>query len=166
MSRFCHGGCLGHPPVLLTAGFTLNSLAMAVPTNQSDTSAPAEIHDPWMAKFLTHLAADRGASVYTQRNYAQALHEFYRWQVEERGGEPQWDTLQRDDFRGYLRFLGRGRLSRAATRLRFSALRTFYKFLMRHGAVAELPIKNISLPKLEKRLPRLGKIKRLDWSDQ
>ena len=127
---------------------------MAVRVNQSEQSPQPEIHDPWMEKFLTHLAADRGASVYTQRNYTQALSEFYRWQVDERGGEPQWDTLQRDDFRGYLRFLGRGQLSRAAIRLRFSALRTFYKFLMRHGAVAELPIKNISLPKLEQRLPR------------
>ncbi len=38
--------------------------------------------------------------------------------------------------------------------LRFSALRTFYKFLIRHGVVESLPIKNLSLPKLEKRLPR------------
>ena len=45
-------------------------------------------------------------------------------------------------------------LSRAATQLRFSALRTFYKFLIRHGVVESLPIKNLSLPKLEKRLPR------------
>jgi len=33
-------------------------------------------------------------------------------------------------------------------------LRTFYRFLIRHGIVESLPIKNISLPKLEKRLPR------------
>ena len=57
-------------------------------------------------------------------------------------------------FRSYVRFLGRNKLSRAATQLRFSALRTFYKFLIRHGAVESAPIKNLSLPKLEKRLPR------------
>jgi integrase/recombinase XerC len=45
-------------------------------------------------------------------------------------------------------------LSRAATSLRFSALRTFYKFLVRRGVVEQTPIKNIILPKLEKRLPR------------
>ncbi|HEX4349199.1 MAG TPA: tyrosine-type recombinase/integrase, partial [Verrucomicrobiae bacterium] len=49
---------------------------------------------------------------------------------------------------------GRNHLSRSATQLRFSALRTFYKFLIRHGAVETMPIKNLSLPKLEKRLPR------------
>ena len=119
--------------------------------------APAgnrEIHDKWMAKFFTHLATDRGASVFTQRNYRQALTEFARWHWEERKAPAVWDQLQRDDFRGYVRFLGRNHLSRAATQLRFSALRTFYKFLIRHGEVETMPIKNLSLPKLEKRLPR------------
>jgi integrase/recombinase XerC len=117
-------------------------------------SSPSEIRDPWIKKFLTHLATDRGASAYTQRNYQQALNEFARWHLEERTSSAVWDKLQRDDFRSYLRYLGRKQLSRAATQLRFSALRTFYRFLMRHGVVEILPIKNLSLPKLEKRLPR------------
>jgi len=62
--------------------------------------------------------------------------------------------LQRDDFRSYLRFLGRHNLGRAAIQLRFSALRTFYRFLVRHGGLAGSPIKNIALPKLAKRLPK------------
>ena len=122
--------------------------------NPEPASRPPEIRDTWIKKFLVHLATDRGASAYTQRNYQQALNEFARWHLEERTSSAVWDKLQRDDFRSYLRYLGRNNLSRAATQLRFSALRTFYKFLMRHGLVEVLPIKNISLPKLEKRLPR------------
>ncbi|HEX3799878.1 MAG TPA: tyrosine recombinase XerC [Verrucomicrobiae bacterium] len=110
--------------------------------------------DQGIQKFLAHLATDRGASIYTQRNYRQALVEFQRWLREERQQSPDWSALQRDDFRGYVRFLGRGKLSRAAIQLRFCALRTFYKFLIRHGAVKASPIKNLSLPKLEKRLPK------------
>lgn len=110
--------------------------------------------DKWAEKFLRHLATDRGASIYTQRNYRQALVEFQRWHQMDRHQPPSWNALQRDDFRAYLRFLGRGNLSRAAIQLRFCALRTFYKFLIRHGHVASSPIKNISLPKLEKRLPK------------
>jgi integrase/recombinase XerC len=53
-----------------------------------------------------------------------------------------------------LRFLGRHNLGRAAIQLRFSGLRTFYKFLMRQGSVSVSPIKNISLPKPGKRLPQ------------
>ena len=117
-------------------------------------TAAEETRNPWVEKFLAHLAADRGASTYTQRNYRQALVEFMRWHLEERKSPAAWDQLQRDDFRSYVRFLGRNKLSRAATQLRFSALRTFYKFLIRRGVLETMPIKNLSLPKPERRLPR------------
>ena len=110
--------------------------------------------DKQTQRFLQHLAVDRGASQYTQRNYGQALNEFCQWHVQERKEAPGWDSLQRDDFRAYLRFLGRQNLGRAAIHLRFSALRTFYKFLVRRGVVEATPIKNLSLPKIGKRLPK------------
>lgn len=125
--------------------------ATSLPPAAPKASAP---EDEWVEKFLRHLAADRGASVYTQRNYRQALEEFRRWHLKERQSLPRWEALQRDDFRGYVRFLGRGDLSRAAIQLRFCALRSFYKFLIRNGRVGASPIKNLSLPKLEKRLPK------------
>ena len=110
--------------------------------------------DDKVAEFLVHLATDRAASNYTVRNYEQALIEFTAWHRQTRGGLPDWAHLERDDFRQYLRYLGRESLGRAAIRLRFSALRSFYKFLIRRGVIAVMPIKNIQLPKLEKRLPR------------
>jgi integrase/recombinase XerC len=110
--------------------------------------------DPLVAKFLEHVAIDRGLSIYTQRNYTHALREFAAWQREVRGGNVGWAKLERDDFRAFLRALGRHNLGRAAIQLRFSALRSFYKFLIRHGAVSASPIKNLSMPKLDRRLPR------------
>lgn len=104
--------------------------------------------------FLTHLATERGASPYTQRNYRQALAEFVRWHRAERGQAPAWPALQRDDFRSYLRYLGRQNCSRAAIQLRFSALRTFYKFLVRRGVIEAMPIKGVVLPKRDGRLPQ------------
>jgi integrase/recombinase XerC len=115
---------------------------------------PPPVNDKWVNKFLQHLATDRGASVHTQRNYRQALWEFHRWHQEERHQPPLWEQLQRDDFRAYLRSLGRHDLSRPAIQLRFCALRTYYRFLIRHGTVAASPIKNLSLPKAGKRLPK------------
>jgi integrase/recombinase XerC len=113
---------------------------------------PAE--DKLIGQFLEHLAIDRGASVYTQRNYRQALLEFHAWHQDERNCSPAWSELGRDDFRAYLRFLGRHNLGRAAIQLRFCALRTFYKFLIRRGEVEVSPIKNLALPKPGKRLPQ------------
>src|SRR5208282_6654746 len=127
------------------------------------TTGPAA-DDKWVRKFLAHLATDRDASVYTQRNYRQALLEFVQWRHTERSAFADasasarpavaWEKLQRDDFRGYLRFLGRQNLGRAAIQLRFCALRTFYKFLIRHGVVGASPIKNLALPKPARRLPK------------
>jgi site-specific recombinase XerD len=107
---------------------------------------------PLVGRFLRSLAA-RGGSAYTERNYRQALAEFSVWAAEQRGGALDWTALRRDDFRYYLRFLGRGKLSRAAIQLRFSALRSFYRFLIREGVAGASPVRNLSLPKLEKRNP-------------
>jgi site-specific recombinase XerD len=129
-----------------------------------DRPAPAEppVTDEWIDSFLQHLGTERGASPYTLRNYSQALNEFVRWHQEERTVAPSWPSLQRDDFRGYLRFLGRHHLSRAAIQLRFSALRSFYKFLVRRGRVETSPIKNLALPKPAKRLPRFLTLQQLE----
>ena len=114
----------------------------------------AKFTDQHLDAFMRHLQDERGVSGYTVRNYSQTLGEFAAWHVETRKEPPAWDKLQRDDFRFYLRQLGRNQLSRAATQLRFSALRSFYKFLIRRGIVQSSPIKGIALPKQEKRLPK------------
>jgi len=107
----------------------------------------------WEEMFLAHLATARGASPYTVRNYHQALREMDQWSRDRRGAPPDWVGLSRDDFRDFLRHLGPRRLSRAGIQLRFSALRSFYKFLIQHGVVPASPIKNLSLPKIPRRLP-------------
>ena len=117
--------------------------------------------DEWMDRFLGHLRTERGVSPHTLRNYSHALNEFHRWHQEEKGAPPSWTALQRDDFRNYLRHLGRRKLGRAAVQLRFSALRTFYKFLARRGAIEHSPMKNLTMPAREKRLPRFLTVKQM-----
>jgi integrase/recombinase XerC len=111
-------------------------------------------NEPKVDAFLEHLRVERNASAYTIRNYQQALTEFQGWHETERGAPPRWKSLGRDDFRGYLRFLGRQQKSRAAITLRFSAFRSFYKFLMRRGDAQASPIKGIAMPKAARRLPK------------
>lgn len=124
--------------------------------------APAAPVDPKVEEFLAHLATDRGASEYTHRNYADALAEFRRWHVAERQTPPDWAVLQRDDFRAFLRHLSRREFSRATIHLHFSALRTFYKFLIRRSHVAASPMKNLTLPKAERRLPKFVTVEQAD----
>jgi integrase/recombinase XerC len=110
--------------------------------------------DAWVEQFLAHLATDQAASAYTQRNYRQALLGFLDWHHAERQAAPDWTTLGRDDFRSFLRSLGKRKLGRAAIALRFSALRTFYRFLLRRGVVASSPVRQVALPKPVRRLPK------------
>ncbi len=109
--------------------------------------------DPLVTAFARHLMAERGASAHTCRNYLHALHEFSRWYRDECGEMPDWVALERDLFRSYLRFLGRRGLSRSATQIRFSALRTFYRFLIRRGVVSRMPVRDLPLPRAPRKLP-------------
>ncbi|MBR6460994.1 MAG: site-specific integrase, partial [Verrucomicrobia bacterium] len=105
-------------------------------------------------EFLDYLSAERSASAYTIRNYRQTLVEFDQWYRDTFKTAPDWIRLKREDFRSYLRHLGAMNLKRAPISLRFSALRSFYKFLIRRGILETTPIKDLSMPKQEKRLPR------------
>jgi len=108
----------------------------------------------WPEQFFRFLSNEKDASVYTQRNYQQALNEFEQWYLDTNESPVRWSQLERNDFRLFLRQLGRKELSQAAIRLRFSALNSFYKFLMRRGLVESSPVKDVTLPKPAKRLPQ------------
>jgi integrase/recombinase XerC len=143
-------------------GLRISAFAGAPPAKQHMTEKNPDPNGEWPERFFTHLATDRGASNYTQRNYRQALTEFCCWHQAELNSTPRWERLQRDDFRAYLRYLGRHNLGRSAIQLRFCALRTFYKFLIRNGTVAASPIKNLSLPKLGRRLPKFLTVRQME----
>lgn len=115
---------------------------------------PAPPRSPEVDAFLEYLATERGASPYTCRNYRIALEAFCRWYHETRQTTPDWAALHRDDFRAFLRHLGRQNLGRSTLRLWFSALRSFYRFLVRRGRAAGSPVHGLDLPKLPRRLPR------------
>ena len=108
----------------------------------------------WPGLFYRFLIDEKDASVYTQRNYRQTLDEFDKWYRKANVSPVRWAELERNDFRLFLRQLGRRELSQAAIRLRFSALNSFYKFLMRRGLVEASPVKGVTLPKPAKRLPQ------------
>ena len=121
-----------------------------MPEPNQNSLSPAD----WPGQFFRFLSNEKDASVYTQRNYRQALDEFEQWYRDTNESPVRWSELERNDFRPFLRQLGRRELSQAAIRLRFSALNSFYKFLMRRGLVESSPVKDVTLPKPAKRLPQ------------
>ncbi|MBT8037179.1 MAG: tyrosine recombinase XerC [Verrucomicrobiae bacterium] len=100
--------------------------------------------------FLEFLRVERNASVRTLRNYSHALNVFLEWRAD---GFTTWRDCSADDFRAYLFELMKRELARTTIRLRFAAMRSFYKFLVHRRGLGASPLVDVQLPKLERNLP-------------
>jgi len=103
-----------------------------------------------MAEFLEFMRVERNASERTLRNYSHALNAYIDWCGE--GFSSWWDATA-DDFRLYLFELMKQELARSTIRLRFAALRSFYKFMVHRCGLKVSPLADVQLPKLERKLP-------------
>ncbi|MDQ6861317.1 MAG: tyrosine recombinase XerC [Verrucomicrobiota bacterium] len=108
-------------------------------------------------EFLRYLDVERNASPRTLKAYAQALAAF-RGASEAR----EWKECSADDFRDYLFGLMKRKQARSYIRLQFSAFRTFYRFLVERKGLARDPVRELELPKTEKRLPLVLTPKQID----
>jgi site-specific recombinase XerD len=64
-----------------------------------------------------------------------------------------WKQCTTDDFRDYLFAIMKRGQARSYVRLQFSALRAFYKFLTDRKKLKIDPLRQLQLPKVEKKLP-------------
>jgi integrase/recombinase XerC len=100
-------------------------------------------------KYIDYLVAERNVSPYTVRNYTTDLLDFLRFL-----GEKKVDSLEAVDrhiLRDYLsRLMERG-LVKASIARKLSAIRSFYRYLLREKIVSVSPV--ASSPKLDRRLP-------------
>src|SRR5213593_1069500 len=103
--------------------------------------------DPLVEEFLRYLANERNASPRTLKAYRQALTSFRA------ENKTSWKKCTADDFRDYLFGLMKCGQARSYVRLQFSALRTFYQFLAARKKLRGNPVREVQLPKLEKKLP-------------
>ncbi|MDP0489425.1 MAG: tyrosine recombinase XerC [Verrucomicrobiota bacterium JB023] len=100
--------------------------------------------------FLEFLATEKNVSHHTLSNYERSLR-FYRESLGERF--TNWPDLTADHFRAWLFELMKGEVSRSTIRLRFAALRSFYKYLTHRHGLPVNPLTEVQLPKAEKKLP-------------
>src|SRR6516164_5180506 len=110
------------------------------------TAVPAE-RDPLVEEFLRYLIDERNASTRTLKAYRQALTDFRA------ENKTSWKKCTADNFRDYLFALMKRGQARSYVRLQFSALRTFYQFLAARKKLHRNPVREVQLPKLEKKLP-------------
>src|SRR2546428_13759068 len=103
--------------------------------------------DPLVEEFLRYLTNERNASPRTLKAYRQALTGFRA------ENKTSWKKCTGDDFRNYLFALMKQGQARSYVRLQFSALRTFYQFLTARKRLRQNPVREVQLPKIEKKLP-------------
>jgi integrase/recombinase XerC len=113
--------------------------------------------DPHIRAFIEHLEVERNASPRTVRAYRDAL-EAFRAGKKFRG----WGESTAADYRDFLFELMKAERARSYIRVHFAALRTFYGFLMQRHGFTRNPLKEVQLPKLEKKLPVVLTPKQID----
>jgi site-specific recombinase XerD len=103
--------------------------------------------DPLTDEFLRYLTNERNASPRTLKAYRQALTAFRA------ENQTPWKKCRGNDFRDYLFAIAKRGQARSYVRLQFSALRTFYQFLSARKGLRGNPVREVQLPKIEKKLP-------------
>ncbi len=110
-----------------------------------------------IANFLDYLRAELNRSDRTVDNYGTALKEFQTF-FKSLGEGISWDTVDQDIIREWIVFMMDEQDKKPATvSLALSALRTFYKYLMKTGKVNKNPTARINSPKKSKQLPAFVK---------
>ena len=124
-----------------------------MPTRSHAASAPGAgaPADAWIARFVQHLAHERRLSPHTSIAYRRELEALLAWRNAE--GIDDWARLDGPAVRRFAaRSHARGLGPRSVQR-RLAAVRSFYAYLLREGAVERNPGVDIPAPKPAKRLP-------------
>jgi site-specific recombinase XerD len=111
------------------------------------------------AAFLRFMEVERSASPRTIANYRHALDCYRRDRGDAFSG---WREQTADDLRLWLHALMKRGLGRSTIRLRFAALRSFYKFLVLRRGLPKSPVAGIELPKAEKKLPVVLTVRQIE----
>jgi integrase/recombinase XerC len=105
--------------------------------------------DRLIERYIEYLEVERNASPRTIIAYRHALNEFKAFA----GNQSSWRNCTAQQFRAFLLQCMKQGLARSYIRLRFAALRSFYKYLVERAESPENPLTFVQLPKTEKNLP-------------
>ncbi len=108
-------------------------------------------------RYINYLTAEKNASPYTVRNYttdllgSKNIKGFFAFLKEK--GIKSLDKADRHLMRDYMGYLMEQGLVKASIARRLSAIRSFYRYLVREEILSVNPVRETSSPKLDKRLP-------------
>jgi integrase/recombinase XerD len=107
-------------------------------------------------EFLDYLVAEKGSSENTVAAYRNDLQQFYAFvtQPDQVGAQGDWDDVTSDHLINYILDLKQRRYASATVARKVAALKSFFHFLLRTGAISEDPSEDLDSPKVKKQLPQ------------
>ncbi len=111
-------------------------------------------------KYINYLEVERNASPYTVRNYTTDLLDFFQFLKVK--GIGSLKEVDRHTLRDYLSHLMEKGFVKASIARKLSAIRSFYRYLLREEIISTSPVATTSSPKLDKRLPSFLSIEEIN----
>ena len=105
----------------------------------------------WLERYQRHIATERRLSTHTVAAYRRDLLSLVRWC--DRSGYSDWRELDHQHVRTFAARSHAQGLSGRSIQRRLAAVRSFYNFLLREGAVARNAALEVQAPKPGRRLP-------------
>jgi len=102
-------------------------------------------------RYIAYLEAEKNASGYTVRNYKNDLLEFFHY-IQSKGITSLRDVT-RQTLRGFMSQLMEDGKAKSSIARKLSAIRSFYRYLVREDVLKANPAATTVSPKLDKRLP-------------
>ncbi|RNA69604.1 tyrosine recombinase XerC [Alteribacter keqinensis] len=107
--------------------------------------------EDWTTTFIRYLQIEKNASVHTIENYRKDITDFLEFMKNH--GISELTGVSYPEVREYLSVLHKREYARKTVSRKISALRSFYRFLLREEAVKDNPFILASIPKSGERLP-------------
>jgi integrase/recombinase XerC len=111
-----------------------------------------------LKNYEEYLRHEQDASEHTTKNYLADLHQFSAYMKKTHsqiasGGKSTLGKIDNNIVRGYLSTLF-GKNNPASIARKLASLRSFFKYWIKQGAMAQNPAKDVATPKVPKRLPK------------
>lgn len=109
--------------------------------------------DELLEQFFHHLAAERGLAPLTLESYSHDLQDFREYLFTL--ARNSWEEVSLEDLQNYLAALEARGLSARSRARRLSALRQFFRFLLREEKLSANPVELLDSPRLPMKLPKV-----------
>lgn len=118
------------------------------------TAAEMIAGDPVSSDFIRYLETERNDSKHTIAAYSRDIGQFAAFAFGEDASPPyDWISITRDAARSFLVGLSQTEAEPGTIRRKLSALRTFFKFILRENQITNNPFAGLRGPKMNRAIP-------------